>query len=295
MNEAETRAEHIDPALRAAGWGVVDGSRIMREYHITPGRIEGGGRKGKAEIADYVLVYKNTKLAVVEAKAWGKELTEGVAQAKSYAGKLEIRFTYATNGQGIYAVDMEEGKEGDAVSYPSPGELWGMTFAKKNEWRERFADVPFEDKGGFFQGRYDQGAGLLPPLLQARQLRVHFAQHLGNRSLFGERWELDLDQLQRLFVKRVTFHCLFSIRKRGLSLISAHFSEMGGDFCGEFFHLVHDLRERGGVAFGEQADAAGEGLGDTVEFALDGRGEGGEPFCRSPRCGRFWPPSRRRQ
>jgi type I site-specific restriction endonuclease len=86
MNEAETRAEHIDPALKASGWGVVDGSRILREYHITPGRIEGGGRKGKAEIADYVLVYKNTKLAVVEAKAWGKELTEGVAQAKSYAG-----------------------------------------------------------------------------------------------------------------------------------------------------------------------------------------------------------------
>ena len=24
MNEAETRAEHIDPALKAAGWGVVD-------------------------------------------------------------------------------------------------------------------------------------------------------------------------------------------------------------------------------------------------------------------------------
>jgi type I restriction enzyme R subunit len=28
MNEAETRAEHIDPALKAAGWGVVDGSHI---------------------------------------------------------------------------------------------------------------------------------------------------------------------------------------------------------------------------------------------------------------------------
>lgn len=33
MNEAETRAEHIDPALAAAGWGVVEGSRIRREYH----------------------------------------------------------------------------------------------------------------------------------------------------------------------------------------------------------------------------------------------------------------------
>ena len=32
MNEAETRAEHIDPALKAAGWGVVEGSRIRREY-----------------------------------------------------------------------------------------------------------------------------------------------------------------------------------------------------------------------------------------------------------------------
>ena len=56
MNEAETRAEHIDPALKAAGWGVVEGSRIRREYPITPGRIEGHGRRGKPLIADYVLV-----------------------------------------------------------------------------------------------------------------------------------------------------------------------------------------------------------------------------------------------
>ncbi len=87
MNEAETRAEHIDPALKAAGWGVVEGSRIRREYLITPGRIEGHGRRGKPLIADYVLKYRNTKLAVVEAKAWDEALTEGVAQAKNYAGQ----------------------------------------------------------------------------------------------------------------------------------------------------------------------------------------------------------------
>ncbi len=69
MNEAETRAEHIDPALRAAGWGEVEGSRVLREYRITDGRIEGRGRRAKPQIADYVLVYRNTKLAVVEAKA----------------------------------------------------------------------------------------------------------------------------------------------------------------------------------------------------------------------------------
>ena len=57
MNEAETRAEHIDPALKAAGWGVVEGSRVRREYRITEGRIEGHGKRGKADIADYVLEY----------------------------------------------------------------------------------------------------------------------------------------------------------------------------------------------------------------------------------------------
>src|SRR3954468_16104735 len=113
MNEAETRAEHIDPALKAAGWGVAEGSRIRREYLITPGRIEGRGRRGKPLCADYVLEYRNTKLAVIEAKAWDEELTEGVGQAKNYAGKLAIRYACATNGQGIYRIDMETGAEGE--------------------------------------------------------------------------------------------------------------------------------------------------------------------------------------
>ena len=64
MNEAETRAEHVDPTLKMAGWGIVEGSRILREYPITLGRIEGHGRRGKKDVADYVLVYRNHKLAV---------------------------------------------------------------------------------------------------------------------------------------------------------------------------------------------------------------------------------------
>jgi type I restriction enzyme, R subunit len=171
MNEAETRAEHIDPALKAAGWGVVEGSRIRREYPITPGRIEGRGRRGKPLIADYVLEYRNRKLAVDEAKAWDEELTEGVGQSKNYAGKLAVRFAYATNGQGIYAVDMETGREGEIARYPTPDELWQMTFPstrsgtgdaadKASElvelWRDRFAAVPYEDKGGSHPTRYYQ-------------------------------------------------------------------------------------------------------------------------------------------
>jgi type I restriction enzyme R subunit len=156
MNEAETRADHIDPALKAAGWGVVEGSRILREYPITLGRIEGHGRRGKPLTADYVLVYRNRKLAVVEAKAWDEELTEGVGQAKNYAEKLAIRFSYSTNGQGVYGIDMQTGKEGELPHYPTPDELWAMTFAEANAWRDRFAAVPFEDKGGSHPSRYYQ-------------------------------------------------------------------------------------------------------------------------------------------
>jgi type I restriction enzyme R subunit len=135
---------------------VVEGSRIRREYPITLGRIEGHGRRGKALTADYVLEYRNTKLAVIEAKAWDEELTEGVGQAKDYAGKMAVRFAYASNGQGIYGIDMETGKEGELPRYPTPDELWNMTFAEANAWRDRFAAVPFPDKSGSWTIRFYQ-------------------------------------------------------------------------------------------------------------------------------------------
>lgn len=156
MNEAETRAEHVDPALKAAGWNVVEGSKILREYCIAPGRIEGHGRRAKPSVADYVLVYRNHKLAVIEAKAWEKHVSEGVGQAKDYSGRMAVRFAYSTNGQGVYGIDMKTGKEGEITSYPTPDALWNLTFAEANEWRDRFAAVPFEDKGGSHPSRYYQ-------------------------------------------------------------------------------------------------------------------------------------------
>lgn len=156
MNEAETRAELIDPALKAAGWGVVEGSRISREYHITQGRLEGAGIRAKPMIADYVLVYRNTKLAVIEAKKRELPVSDGAGQAKAYAEKLNIRTAYATNGDGLYRIDMETGEEGELACYPTPEELWNLTFAKENAWRDRFAAIPFEDRGGQWQARYYQ-------------------------------------------------------------------------------------------------------------------------------------------
>lgn len=156
MNEAETRAELIDPKLKACGWGVVEGSKILREYHITAGKIQSGGGRAKKLTADYVLVYKGIKLAVIEAKSSVLAVGEGVAQAKLYAEKLKLETTYATNGKEIYRICMKTGTEGLVADFFTPDELWNKTFTVQNEWRERFAAVPFEDKSGSWQLRYYQ-------------------------------------------------------------------------------------------------------------------------------------------
>ena len=175
----------MSTALRWAGWG-----------------SGGKGARAKAEIADYVLVYRNIKLAVIEAKAWDKALTEGVGQAKSYAAKLAVRFTYATNGQAIYSIDMTTGAEGEVASYPSPDELWNLTFAAVNAWRDRFAAVPFEDKGGTWQGRYYQDIAITRVLetIEAGQDRILLTLATGTGKtfiafqlawkLFQSRWNL---------------------------------------------------------------------------------------------------------
>ena len=147
MNEAETRAELIDPQLREAGWGVIDGSKILRERHITKGKIQAGGR-GKPLITDYILVYKNRQLAVIEAKSNEHPVGEGVRQAKDYAAKLHLDFTFAANGKEIYQIEMNTGKEGLVNKFPTPDELWDGTFTAQNDWEDKFTPVPFEDIGG---------------------------------------------------------------------------------------------------------------------------------------------------
>jgi len=154
MNEAETRAELIDPALHAAGWGVVADSRTRREM-IAPGRIMGGGRRAKPLSCDYVLVYRGIKLAAMEAKAATKSYTEGVGQAKDYSERLQTRFGFASNGREIYRIDMHTGTEGLVDRWPTPNELWAATYAEPNRWRDRFAAVPLQTDGRF-EPRYYQ-------------------------------------------------------------------------------------------------------------------------------------------
>ena len=208
MNEAETRAELIDPALKDAGWAVVEGSRVRREV-IAPGRLQGGGKRAEKDIADYVLFYKGQKLAVIEAKRRDLEDTEGVGQAKKYAEKLQTRFTYSTNGVGIYQIDMETGEEKYVDRYPTPDELWNATFSEKSEWRDRFGEVPFEDKGGQWQARYYQHNAInktLEAIAEGRDRNLlTLATGTGKTAiafqvawkLFNSKWSLKGDQSRR--------------------------------------------------------------------------------------------------
>ncbi len=162
MNESETRAELIDPKLKSCGWGVIEGSKILREYNLTAGRIQTGGGRGKKLTADYVLVYKGIKLAVIEAKSDELEVGEGVAQAKQYAEKLTLETTYSTNGKEIYSICLKTGAEGLVNNYLTPDELWNKTYPKGTDielaetWREKFSNIPYEDRSGTWQLRFYQ-------------------------------------------------------------------------------------------------------------------------------------------
>ncbi len=207
--EADTRAELIDPLLTKAGWGVVEGSKILREHHITQGRIQVGQVRAKGEIADYVLVYKNQKIAVIEAKQENLEVGEGVAQAKIYAAKLNIDYTYASNGREIYQISMKSGVEGNIESFPSPDELWNQTFADHNAWRNKFAEIPFENIGGLKDVRYYQEIAVNKTLdavaKEKQRILLTLATGTGKTfiafqiawKLFQSRWNLKRDGSRR--------------------------------------------------------------------------------------------------
>lgn len=169
-NEADTRAELIDPKLVEAGWGVVDGSHIRREV-IAPGRIIGGGKRATAVSSDYVLRYRGRKLAAVEAKKESLSYTEGVRQAKDYAQRLQCRIGYATNGHEIYQMDLLTGEESLVERFLSPEELWHLSFDPAQQpddqppepafaevWRKHFAQIPFEAKGDWSPRYYQENA-----------------------------------------------------------------------------------------------------------------------------------------
>lgn len=206
--EADTRAERIDPVLASAGWGK-NGSKVRREV-ICPGRIQSGGTRGKGLSADYVLIHKGQKLAVMEAKRAGISHRSGVGQAKDYATRLGSRYAYASNGLNWYQIDMVSGVEGDMdLPFPTPDELWDRTFADQNIWRERFGAVDFETDGGKWELRYYQHNAITAALEAVakgdRRILLTLATGTGKTSiafqiawkLFQAKWNLTGEPVRR--------------------------------------------------------------------------------------------------
>ena len=167
MDESATRRKKIDPKLYEVGWEQVPESEILTEQraYIAPGQVSAIPQNRHPKKVDYILEYKKQKLAVIEAKSDEKDVSEGVEQAKLYAELLKIRFTYATNGDEIWAIDMGvrdaqgnyiiPSKEGPIDKFPSPQELWQMTFQEVNPWRDKFNLCPL-NRGGGREPRYYQ-------------------------------------------------------------------------------------------------------------------------------------------
>jgi type III restriction protein res subunit len=204
--EADTRAELIDPMLKAQNWVADNDCKIFREFQIKAPRI--GKQNAKGLSADYVLSYKNTKLAVLEAKKSSKSVSDAVQQAKDYAALLSIRYAIASNGIEHRLIDMQTGKESAIGKLPTPEYLWQNTFQKANIWRDRFNQSPFYSSAGKTPRYYQEIAvrKLLDSVANGNKRNLlTLATGTGKTfiafqiawKLYQTKWTLQGDQLRR--------------------------------------------------------------------------------------------------
>jgi type I restriction enzyme R subunit len=168
MNESETRRKKIDPQLYDLGWEQVPDSVILTEQraYLAPGEVNEVPENRHPKKVDYILEYRKRKLAVIEAKPDTDPVEKGIDQAKKYADLLKIRYTYSCNGDKIWFIDMgvkdengnyiEPSKEHPVDKFPTPKELWAMTFKEPPSiLSDTFNSCVF-NRGGGKQPRYYQ-------------------------------------------------------------------------------------------------------------------------------------------
>lgn len=129
LNEADTRAKLIDPALRGRGWTE---DMIFREQ--TAGAIVLEGKRarrlpGRMDYLMRVRLRPGTQpiaLALIEAKSEAKPPAAGLEQAKGYARRFNVPFVFASNGHRFVSYDATTGltTEPAAMSdFPEPAAL----------------------------------------------------------------------------------------------------------------------------------------------------------------------------
>ncbi len=202
IKESQTRKDLIDPKLDESGWIKQEDIKVICEYPIAPGKIQGKGRKRNPLFADYILEYQGRKLAVIEAKSEDLEVSEGVMQAKEYAMKLNLETAFSTNGKEIYQICMKTGEEGLVERFPTPEELWIKTFSKHDKWKDKFDAVA---RGRRFEHRFYQEIAINKTLdaiaEDKKRMLLTLATGTGKTviafeiawKLFNSRWNLEKD------------------------------------------------------------------------------------------------------
>ncbi len=152
-SEADTKAKLITPQLVSDGWSE---NYIVREYYFTDGRKLIGNKRGKRYFVDYLLTYKNTNLAIVEAKSEDKDPLDGLQQSINYATKLKIDYVYSTNGKKIYEHCLLDGKGSYIDNYPSPTELFHRKYGNLNDKEIDVVTQPFHIEGSMKPRFYQQ-------------------------------------------------------------------------------------------------------------------------------------------
>lgn len=161
LSEEDIKARYITPAVEQSGW---DKKQIRYEYAFTAGRIILRGNitsRGKQKFADYLLFYKpNFPLAIIEAKDNNHPVGAGLQQAIEYAEALDVKFVYASNGDGFVEQDLITGDIRNLLldEFPSPDELYHRYVNEMNfsEIGEKALLEPYYWVPGYKTPRYYQ-------------------------------------------------------------------------------------------------------------------------------------------
>ena len=169
LNEADTRAKLITPALHSRGWTE---DLIRREERAAPIDIVGdkAWRRNKKR-TDYTLRLKlreNSQpvaVALIEAKKEGELPAHGLEQAKEYGRRFNVPFVFSSNGHRFVEYDSFTGMTSEPrqmASFPKPEDLRRRYEAGKGfKLEEDIAKpllTPYEGGDGF--RRYYQDAAI---------------------------------------------------------------------------------------------------------------------------------------
>ncbi|EGX7216050.1 DEAD/DEAH box helicase family protein [Campylobacter upsaliensis] len=137
LSEEDTKKRYIEPALEKSGWDFesikMEYGVKAKDYKFSEGKIDiKTGKRDKSTIkkADYVLFHNGIALAVLEAKAYKYEDSEGIEQAKDYAKALKAPFAFSSSGKGFVKYTLTKDFKGvekenlPLSAFPSPGELY---------------------------------------------------------------------------------------------------------------------------------------------------------------------------